>query len=109
MPSEMVERVARAIADRLVDMMRDGHEPSAHVPVEIAWERMDAALAGPELARAAIAAMREPTAEMRMRVVDEPLGIVWPLNIWQAMIDGALYLCSPELGGDAALKEDDDA
>ena len=83
--SEMVERVAKAILD--------------HVPQGYGMYQNEAE----EYARAAIAAMREPTGEMKDAGADSygvpapaigslPLSVIngQPTKAWQAMIDEAL-------------------
>lgn len=68
--SEMVERVATAIEGALPNQMK-------HL--------------GPLLARAAIEAMREPTAAMEKAAWPEPLfDPPVPTEAWKAMIDAAL-------------------
>jgi hypothetical protein len=83
--SEMVERVARAIYKASCDEAYDGER---YIP---AWDRMNASSKEVYLgfARAAIAAMREPTAAM---VITGSNGN-YPDDIaaiWQDMIDEAL-------------------
>lgn len=70
--SEMVERVAAAIANYWLEI---GFDPS--LPDEGA-------------ARAAIQAMREPTDAMKIAALDATFDVGDVPIIWQAMIDAAL-------------------
>jgi len=84
--SEMVERVARAMRAQEYDADEwDGTDSSDRYY----WQTA---------ARAAIAAMREPTSEMMDAYLDleDPMDDDWPYNppaakpAWQVMIDAAL-------------------
>ena len=77
--NEMVRRVADAIGEA--------------GGVVITWSQ----------ARAAIAAMREPTDEMIVAAYKDPSFVpdLSPTGTWQAMIDAALIGSSPEPAGDA--------
>lgn len=72
--SEMIERVARAIAEKTVLRLGVMHDEEGY---EI-------------LARAAIAAMREPTAAMSDATEWRNLPTTDTTRIWVAMIDAAL-------------------
>jgi len=78
--SAMVDRVARAIGVREAEIML-GAPPGVCADTR-------------ELARAAIAAMREPTDAMVDAAVeftsDAPTGRRQSVRVWQAMIDAAL-------------------
>ena len=89
MANEMVERVARAIVS-------NNHENNPFVAQwdEQPWHGKVLAMSA---ARAAIAAMREPTAEMYnvpqwecIEVGDDVVSPDEAVEIWQAMIDEAL-------------------
>ena len=75
--SEMVERVAREIGRVMV----------LNFP---ATEHLTSGIVEREIARAAIAAMREPTALMVERGRDAKDDESTTIEIWQIMIDGAL-------------------
>lgn len=87
--SEMVERVARALS------IADGNHPGACSNDE---EEIPAWKLYVKDARAAIEAMREPTAAMRHAAsdvlwyegLDEGQGYPPPREAWQAMLDEAL-------------------
>ena len=94
--SEMVERVARAIADAGFDtqMLRDDNSPTSHLTPEFHYWL--------KAARAAIEAMREPTEGMiaaAPRATEAPteevdcvlaISLPTPSFVWQAMIDEVL-------------------
>lgn len=84
----MVERVARAI-------FREGfHADEPESVVAAKWEEWpESRQQCRRRARAAIAAMREPTDDMKFAAIegcDADLGLVEAREIWQAMIDAAL-------------------
>ena len=91
--SEMVERVARAACSNWYDMVVASYGPDRADWSEAAQEGWKAAIT---MARAAIEAMREPTAEMAE--AGDDIAIYHPDDIirnqaepiYQAMIDAAL-------------------
>ena len=98
---DMIERVARAIFDQEnVDFSRCVLNIAMFGTPEVTWEMICSGTINHsvgdkyrKLARAAIAAMREPTEEMCLAgckdVFDDPRGI------WRLMIDAAFEPCAP--------------
>ena len=86
--SEMVERVARAIADAVYDAIKAALFETRENYVDQNWPKFATD------ARAAIAAMREPTEAMAARGYDmydpEHDSGPGPDEFWRAMIDEAL-------------------
>ncbi len=92
MANEMIERVARAIAEKLEAC---GALPKAAKTAQDPWAVGPCMLA----ARAAIEAMREPTDAMSEAGANTPVGHAWriggefivdPDSIWEAMIEKAM-------------------
>jgi len=94
--SEMVERVAKAIANENGDAWDDTPNDKSH------WTKERGMFAGrcrdinepfkgdyADMARAAIKAMREPTEAMRIERAFSKYGLE-PFAHWRAMIDAAL-------------------
>lgn len=81
--NEMIERVARALFEEEWDDKSSDPWESAEEDEREAWRKS---------ARAAIEAMREPTAAMEdaMEGVTEYGGHISPSNAWHAAIDAAL-------------------
>lgn len=83
--SEMVQRVARAMLTADTPMDGEVISPLCRTEEDIC-----------HLARAAIAAMREPTAEMKeegapfVRATTNTMGRVRADDVWRAMIDAAM-------------------
>lgn len=91
--SEMVERVARALAreDVIAAIAQGDEQTRGHSAIEVAVAGMKAESrlwsSYTKQARAAIAAIREPTQGMYVAGMDAPQTVTC---IWEAMIDKAI-------------------